>query len=57
MRRRIGISSTVKLPYTAKRVTSKNVAQIVTVASAAANPSVRAWGRSINLVFHGLIIA
>jgi len=52
-RRRIRSSSTVKLPCTANRVTSINAAQIVTVTSAAASPSVRVFGRCICRSFMG----
>ena len=49
-RRKIKISSTVKLLVTANRVANKNTAQIVTVASAANKPKALADVNSIALI-------
>jgi hypothetical protein len=49
-RRKIKISSTVKLLVTANHVANKNTAQIVTVASAANKPKALADVNSIALI-------
>lgn len=54
-RRKIKISSTVKLLVTANRVANKNTAQIVTVASAANKPKALADVNSIALILRSLI--